>query len=274
MESKSTCHVIAVANQKGGVGKTTTAMNLACALAVAGKRVLAIDSDPHGNLTQGLGLPLQNLVVSLRDLIVDRTLSTESAIISSAGNGIDVIGANPLLAQAARWMVTQTNAELRLRQRIAGVRARYDFIVIDSCPGLGTLLNSTLNAADHLIIPVDPGFYGYMGIQELQNEIEEIRSGTNPGLQLLGLVLTLSERTVIARETYDALVSQFGERVFKTQIRRCVALRESPAVGQNVFRYAPRSNGAEDYSRLAIELMERLGFDALHLVLSLRSSSR
>jgi chromosome partitioning protein len=252
------CHVIAIANQKGGVGKTTTAMNLACALAVAGHRVLAIDSDPHGNLTQGLGLPVQDLVVTLRDLIVDRAVPTESAIIQN-GNGIDVIGASPLLAQAARWMVTQTNSELRLRQRITGLRVRYDFIVIDSCPGLGTLLNSTLNTADSLIIPVDPGFYGYMGIQELQREMEEIRAGTNPGLSLLGLVMTLSERTVIARETYDALIRQFGDRVFKTQVRRCVALRESPALGKSVFGYAPKSNGAEDYSRLAIEMMERLG---------------
>ena len=258
MNSSQKCHIIAITNQKGGVGKTTTAMNLACALAVAGRRVLAIDSDPHGNLTQGLGLPVQDLVVTLRDLIVDRAAATESAIISNT-NGIDVIGANPGLAQAARWMVTQTNAELRLRQRIASLRDRYDFIVIDSCPGLGTLLNSTLNAADHLIVPVDPGFYGYMGIQELQNEIEEIRAGTNPGLSLLGLVLTLSERTVIARETFDALVGQFGDRVFETQIRRCVALRESPAVGQSVFRYAPRSAGAEDYSTFAIEVMTRLG---------------
>lgn len=256
--------VIAITNQKGGVGKTTTAMNLACGLAVAGKQVLAIDSDPHGNLTQGLGLPVQDLVVTLRDLIVDRAIPTESAIIQNR-NGIDVIGANPSLAQAARWMVTQTNAELRLRQRIAGLRDRYDFIIVDSCPGLGTLLNSTLNASDHLIIPVDPGFYGYMGIQELQREIEEIRAGTNPGLSILGLVMTLSERTVIARETFDALVGQFGDLVFESQIRRCVALRESPAVGQSVFTYSPRSNGAEDYSRLAIEVMERLDLGSSRL---------
>jgi chromosome partitioning protein len=254
----SKCSVIAVTNQKGGVGKTTTSINLACALAVAGKRVLAIDSDPHGNLTQGLGLPIQDLIVTLRDLIMDRAVSTESAIIRNA-NGIDVIGANPLLAQTARWMVTKTNAELRLRQRIVGLRESYDFIVIDSCPGLGTLLNSTLNAADRLIIPVDPGFYGYMGIQELQKEIEDIREGTNPDLSLLGVVMTLSERTVIARETFDALIAQFGDQVFETQIRRSVALRESPALGQSVFRYAPKSHGAEDYSRLAFEVLERLG---------------
>jgi len=253
----SKSHVIAVTNQKGGVGKTTTAMNLACALARGGRRVLAIDSDPHGNLTQGFGVPIHTLPVTLKDLITDRAVDTERAIVGTSSR-VDLIGSNPLLAQAARWMVTQTNAELRLKQRIAELRGRYDVIVVDSCPGLGALLNSTLNAADRLIIPVDPGFYGYMGIQELRNEVEEIRAGTNPDLSILGVVLTLSERTVIARETLDALVGQFGDLVFKTQIRRCVALRESPAVGQSVFSYAPRSNGAEDYADLAIEVIQRL----------------
>jgi chromosome partitioning protein len=250
-------HVIAITNQKGGVGKTTTTMNLACAFAIAGKRVLVIDSDPHGNLTQGLGVSVQSLAVSLRDLIVDRSVPTESAVIKTQC-GIDLIGSNPLLAQAARWMVTQTNAEFRLKQRVTTLREQYDCIVIDSCPGLGPLLNSTLNAADHLIIPVDPGFYGYMGIQELHREIEEIQSGTNPALSILGVLLTLSERTVIAREAYDALVSQFSGLVFQSQIRRCVSLREAPASGQSVFAYAPRSNGSEDYSKLAFEVLGRL----------------
>ena len=253
----SKSHVIAITNQKGGVGKTTTAMNLACALALSGRRVLAIDSDPHGNLTQGLGVPIQDLSVSLKDLITDRTIATESAIVSTS-NGVDLIGSNPLLAQAARWMVTQTNSELRLRQRITALRERYDAVVIDSCPGLGTLLNSTLNAADGLIIPVDPGFYGYMGIQELRNEVEEIRAGTNPDLSILGVVLTLTERTIIARETLDTLIARFGDLVFDTQIRRCVTLRESPALGKSVFHYAPKSNGAEDYADLAVEVLQRL----------------
>jgi chromosome partitioning protein len=252
------CVAIAVANQKGGVGKTTTAMNLACALTIAGKRVLAIDSDPHGNLTQGLGFPVHELKISLSDLIEDRSVATQSAIHRSAANGIDLVGASPRLAQTARWMVMHTNAELRLQQRIRELRSLYDFIIVDSCPGLGPLLNSTLNAVDHLLMPVDPGFYGYMGIQELQHEIEEIRAGTNPSLSLLGVVMTLSERTVISRETFGALSAQFGELVFQTQIRRCVALRESPAVGQSVFLHAPKSTGVEDYSSLAMEVLARV----------------
>ncbi len=189
---------------------------------------------------------------------MDRSIATESAILHN-GNGIDIIGANPSLAQAARWMVTQTNAELRLRRkRLAGLRSRYDFILIDTCPGLGSLLNSSLNAADQVVIPVDPGFFGYMGIQELQREMAEIREGTNPDLNLLGLVMTLSERTVVARETFDALVGQFGDLVFESQIRRCVALRESAVFGKSILLHAPKSSGAEDYSQLTLELLVRV----------------
>ncbi|MCC7443116.1 MAG: ParA family protein [Bdellovibrionales bacterium] len=255
--NSSQCHVIAITNQKGGVGKTTTAMNLASQLALAGERTLVIDCDPHGNLTQGFGFPIQELPVTIGDLLVDRTIPSNRAIVRAKA-GLDLIGANPGLAQAARWMVTQTNAELRLKQRIAELRRLYTRIVIDSCPGLGPLLNSVLNASDHLIIPVDTGFYGYMGVQELQSEISEIKAGTNPALSILGVVLTMADRTVITRETLDALVAQFGDLVFATTIRRCVALRESPGAGLSVTQYAPDSIGAEDYGRLAAEVESRL----------------
>ena len=251
------CPVIAITNQKGGVGKTTTAMNLAGAFAAIGKRVLAIDSDPHGNLTQGLGVSIRELTVGLKNLIEDRARPTHEAILKTSA-GIDLIGSNPELVQVVRRVMHQTNGELRLRQRIAALRDSYDLIFIDSCPGLGSLLNSTLNAADRIIIPVDPGFYGYMGVQELQNEVEEIRLGTNPSLSILGFVLTMTERTVIARETFDTLVARFGDHVFETKIRRCVSLRESPVIGKTVFEYAPSSIGATDYGALAVEVFNRL----------------
>lgn len=249
--------VIAITNQKGGVGKTTTAMNLSAALVKKGNTVLAIDMDPHGNLTQGLGVSFEKLPVSVRDLLVDRSIDAPSAV-AKTGSGIDLIGTNPELAGIARWMLTQTNSEQRLRQRIQELRAIYDYIIIDSCPGLGVLLNSTLNAADSLIIPVDTGFYGYMGVQELQSEIEEIRLGTNPHLKILGFLLTMTDRTLISHETLQALKNRFGSLVFETMIRRTVSLRESPALGQTIFEYAPDSNGAQDYEKLCLEVVLRI----------------
>ena len=257
MDIFSQAVVLAIANQKGGVGKTTTALNLAVGLKRLGKRVLAIDSDPHGNLTQGFGFPIQDLKTSLRDLIEDRTGSARHFVLSTS-SGVDLIPANPLLAKTARWMTTQTNGELRLKQRIGELRTLYDYILIDSCPGLGTLLNSTLNASDRLLIPIDASFFGYMGVKELLNEVDEIKLGTNPALKVLGFLLTLTDRTLICQEILDVLLAKYQHLVFKTQIRRCVSLKESPGLGQDIFRYSPKSVGANDYSELTVEIESRI----------------
>lgn len=253
---KKKCTVIAITNQKGGVGKTTTAMNLSVALSRSGNKVLVIDMDPHGNLTQGFGISIKGLEFSIRDLITNRSVTFDSTIQQISEN-LFLIGANPDLEGIFRWMITSTNAELRLKQRIAEIRTQYDFVIIDSCPGLGVLLNSTLNAADVLLIPVDTGFYGYLGVQELFNVVEEIRQGTNPGLRVLGFVLTMTDRTLITQETHAALKNRFGDLVFNTSIRRSVALKESPAVGKSIFEYSAMSNGADDYAALSHEVMER-----------------
>ena len=258
MEIFSQAVVLAIANQKGGVGKTTTALNLAVGLKRLGKRVLAIDSDPHGNLTQGFGFPIQDLKVSLRDLIENRTGPSKEFILSTS-SGVDLIPANPTLAKTARWMATQTNGELRLKQRIAELRTQYDFILIDSCPGLGTLLNSTLNASDRVLIPIDASFFGYMGVKELLNEVDEIKLGTNPALKVLGFLLTLTDRTLICQEIHEVLLSKYQQLVFDTQIRRCVSLKESPGLGQDIYRYSPKCVGALDYSALTLETVSRLG---------------
>jgi chromosome partitioning protein len=266
------CPVIAVANQKGGVGKTTTSINLAQALALRGHRVLVIDLDPQANATQGLGVRLEQIQLSLADLIRDRSVETSRAIYQ--GDGLDLIPSFPLLAKVEREMVGITNSEMRLAQRLAALRLQYGFIVLDTPPTFGPLMNTALNAASQLVVPVDSGYFALMGIKELLAEVAEIQAATNPQLQVLGYLLTLADQTNMTKETWDGLVGAFGDEVLESRIRRSVKLREAPALGRTIFHHDPEGAGAADYLALSQEVLVRLGMAEREVVVEEKASLR
>lgn len=249
--------VIAIINQKGGVGKSTTAINLSAALGEMGKQVLLIDLDPQGNSSSGLGVEKNRVSRCIYDALLNDIPLTD-IIIPDASKGLDVVPATINLAGAEVELVSEMARENRLKDAIGPMRGRYDYIFIDCPPSLGLLTINALVAADKLLIPIQCEFYALEGVTKLLDSMKRVKSRLNPSLDIYGVLLTMSDnRTTLSRQVSDEVRRFFGKIVFETSIPRTVKLSEAPSFGQPITQYDPTGKGAQSYIDLAKEVISR-----------------
>lgn len=248
--------IIAVANQKGGVGKTTTTVNLAACLAKEGKKVLLIDVDPQGNSSSGLGIDKRRCEKTVYDCLIYEEFM-ENAIISTQYENLDICPSNLDLSGAEVELISVMGRENRLKQSLENVKDKYDFILIDTPPSLGLITINTLTAANSVLIPIQCEFYALEGVSQLVETIKRIKKALNPSLFIEGIVMTMYDaRTNLAVEVVDEVKRFFPEKVYKTIIPRNVRVSEAPGFGRPVIYYDESSKGAEAYTELAKEIIE------------------
>lgn len=249
---------IAIFNQKGGVGKTTTNINLAACLAQKGRKVLVIDIDPQGNTTSGLGISKKDLELSTYEVLTGEDVGTREAIMHTGVENLDIIPANAQLAGAEIELVRIPGREKILKKAIETVKDEYDYIFIDCPPSLGLLTINSLTAVDSVLVPIQCEFYALEGVSQLMSTIEIVKKNLNPNLSIQGVILSMFDgRTNLSVQVVEEVKKYFKEKVYTTVIPRNVRLAEAPSFGMPIGDYDPKSSGAEAYREFAEEFLEQ-----------------
>jgi chromosome partitioning protein len=250
--------ILAIANQKGGVGKTTTAINLAAALAMRGKPTLLIDLDPQGNSSMSY-MDIRTASRSMYDVFIEPDVKLKDVIHpSSSQPNLSIAPARIALAKLESRLVGELDAPFRLKDELAALNGQFQNVVIDCPPALGLLTVNALVASTHLLIPIQSSYFALEGTDDLLETIEKVRQRPNPELEILGVVITMHDkRTALGRDIQDQIRKVFGDKVFRTVISKSVRLEESPAYRESIFTFAPDSTGAAEYYSLCEEVMDR-----------------
>ncbi|MEL0073672.1 MAG: AAA family ATPase [Flavobacteriaceae bacterium] len=249
--------IIAIANQKGGVGKTTTAVNLSAALGVLEKKVLLVDADPQANATSGLGIDVQSVKMGTYQLL-DGSITIEQAILSTESPNLDIIPSHIDLVASEIELVDKNAREYRLKEALEGIKAKYDFIILDCAPSLGLITLNALVAANAVIIPIQCEYFALEGLGKLLNTIKSVQKIHNKNLDIEGLLLTMYDtRLRLSNQVVEEVKKHFGKMVFKTIIQRNIRLSEAPSYGEDIISYDASSRGAKSYLSLGSEIIKR-----------------